>query len=221
MLDTQLERHTDHQYEYAAALPRYRDAGADSQGAVLARVLEEIDYGLLVLGTGAQILFANQTARLELGGERLVRRRMGRLVPCSASHGATIEAALANVRRGQRSQVTLGGKDGELVLSFVPLNAGAQFGARVANAALALVILGKRDAGETTTLQEYAQVHRLTGTEQALLPAIVRGLSVKAIANQRNVSVNTVRAHLCSIRAKTGARSLRMLMACLTGVAPA
>lgn len=220
MFDTQLERHTDHQYEYAAALPRHRDETGVSQSAVLSRVLEEIDYGLLVLGAGARILFANQPARLELGGERFVRRRLDRLVPCAASHGAKIEAALANVRRGRRSQVTLGATDGELVLSFAPLNASAQSGAHAANAALALVIFGKRDAVDTTTLQSYAQAHRLTGTEQALLPAIVRGLSVKAIANQRSISVNTVRAHLCSIRAKTGARSLRMLMACLSSVAP-
>jgi DNA-binding CsgD family transcriptional regulator len=218
MYDTQLESHANS--EDAATSPSHREVSAVLHNAVLAGVLDEIDYGLLVLGASAQILFANQPARLELGGERFVRRRQDRLVPSASSHAAKIDAALANARRGQRGLVTLSGTDGELVLSFVPLSLGAQPAVRIAETSLVLVIFGKRDACDTTTLQQYGRLHGLTGAEQALLPAIIRGLSIKAMANQRCVATNTVRAHLGSIREKTGTRSLRTLMVRLSSLPP-
>lgn len=199
----------------AASTAAHR-GGGDLQTAVLLGMLDEIDYGLMVLGAGARILLANQLARLELGGERFVRRRQDKLAASSARHGSKIETALGNIRRGQRSLVTLSGSDGELALSFVPLNSGA----RTADAPLALVILGKRDACEALTLQHYGQLHGLTGAEQALLPAILRGLSIEAIAQQQCVALSTVRTQLGSIREKTGVTSLRMLMARLTSLPP-
>ena len=199
----------------AASTAAYR-GGGDLQTAVLLGMLDEIDYGLMVLGAGAQILLANQLARLELGGARFVRRRQDKLAASAARHGSKIETALGNIRRGQRSLVTLSGSDGELALSFVPLNSGTP----AAEAPLALVVLGKRDACEALTLQHYGQLHGLTGAEQALLPAILRGLSVEAIAQQQCVALSTVRTQLGRIREKTGATSLRMLMARLTSLPP-
>jgi DNA-binding CsgD family transcriptional regulator len=218
MFDTQLERH-DNSAD-AGASPLHREVSAALRNAVLAGVLEEIDYGLLVVGAGAQILVANQPAWLELGSERFVRRRQDRFASSAASHGAKIQIALANARRGQRSLVTLSGSDGELALSFAPLNLDARSAVGIAETSLALVLFGKRDACDTTALQQYGRLHGLTGAERALLPAIIRGLSIKAMADQRCVATNTVRAHLRSIREKTGTRSLRTLMVRLTSLPP-
>lgn len=226
MYDAQFDIHTG--FDDAAAAPAgfgqraAAHAGhrvpAALQAALLVNMLDEIDYGLMVLGADAQILLANQLARLELGGERFVRRRQDRLVSSSTRHGPKIEAALASVRRGQRSLVTLSASDGELALSFVPLNAGAPPAAP--DAPYTLVMLGKRDACEALTLQHYGRLHGLTGAEQALLPAITRGMGVEAIAQQQCVAMSTVRTQLGSIREKTGAKSLRALMARLTSLPP-
>jgi DNA-binding CsgD family transcriptional regulator len=183
-------------------------------------MFDEIDYGLMVLGADAQILFANRAARLELGGEQFLRRRQDTLLPSAACHGAKIEAALEDARRDRRSLVTLSGADGELSLSFVPLHSSVQSAAQIPGAPLALLILGKRDACEALTLQQYGHLHGLSGAERALLPAIVRGSSVKIIAQQQCVAVNTVRTQLASIRDKTGAKSLRTLAARLTSLPP-
>jgi len=228
MYDAQLDSHSDFA-EAAAAPAGYRNAAAAIAGqrgsaalhaTLLLSMLDEIDYGLVVLGADARILLANDPARLELGGERFVRRRQDRLTPSSARHGAKLEAALANVRRGQRSLVTFSGADGELALSFVPLNSGLRSAAEIPEAPLALLIFGKRDACEALTLQQYGQLHGLTGAEQALLPAISRGLGVEAIAQQQCVALSTVRTQLGSIREKTGVTSLRMLMARLNNLPP-
>lgn len=219
MYDAQAGAYAD--AEDAAVLRSHRGgAGADLKSTVFAGVLDEIDYGLLILGTDAQILFANQLARQELGGEQFVRRRQDRLASSSARHDSKIEAALGNVRRGLRSLVTLGGADGVLALSFVPLNSTAQAEPPLASTPLALVIFGRRDACEALTLQQYGCLCGLTGAEQALLPAIIRGLSVDAIARQQHVSLSTVRTQLSSIREKTGVKSLRSLSARLTSLPP-
>jgi DNA-binding CsgD family transcriptional regulator len=204
----------------AAASPTGDRDALVLQTTVLVGMLDEIDYGLMVLGDDARIVLANQGARLELGGERFVRRRQDKLAASSPRHSSKIDAALANVWRGQRSLVTLDGSDGELALSFVPLNSSAQFAAPAPDTPFALVILGKRDACEALTLQQYGEIHGLSRAEQALLPAIIRGLSTKAIAQQQGVATNTVRVQLGSIREKTGAKSLRTLMARLTSLPP-
>ena len=228
MYDAQLDGHSAFE-EAAASRAGFGDAAAMPAGqraigaletALLVSVLDQVDYGLMVLGADAQILFANQLARLELGGERFVRWRQDRLAACTTRHGAKIEAALTNLRRGQRSLLTLSGTDGELALSFVPLKSAAQSAAQMPDAPLALVILGKREACEALTLQQYGRLHGLTPAEQGLLPAISRGLSAEAIAQQQCVAVTTVRTQLGSIREKTGASSLRTLMARLTTLPP-
>ena len=201
-------------------LPAEQPVAAALQAALMLSMLDEIDYGLLVLGPDARILLANHLARQELGGEQFVRRRQDKLASSSARHGAKLEAALGSARRGQRSLVMLTDTDGELALSFVPLNAGAPPAAQMPDAPSALVIFGKRDACEALTLHQYGKLYGLTGAEQALLPAIIRGLSVNAIAQRQCVSRNTVRTQLASIRGKTGVDTLRTLVARLASLPP-
>lgn len=228
MYDAQMDGHgsLDEAYASPAGLANALRAsaghgvGAGLQAGILVGLLDEIDYGLIVLGADARILFANQLARQELGGERFLRRRLGKLAASAARHGAKMDAALADIGRGRRSLVALSCSDGELALSFVPLNARAPSIESAPDAPFALVVLGKRDACEALTLQHYGQIHGLTGAEQALLPAIMRGLSVEAIAQQQRVALCTVRTQLGSIREKTGAASLRVLMARLTSLPP-
>ncbi len=226
MYDGQMGGHGSFEQAYASPAgfgsalrtPSAKGGSGNLHAGMLMGLLDEIDYGLIVVDTDAKILHANQLARQELGVERFLRRRQDRLAASAARHGSKLDAAFANVRRGQRSLVALSGSDGELALSFVPLNAGAPSAAP--DAPFALVVLGKRDACEALTLQHYGQIHGLTGAEQALLPAIMRGLSVDAIAQQQRVALCTVRTQLGSIREKTGATSLRVLMARLTSLPP-
>jgi len=128
MYDAQLDGHTGFGdasglpagFEEISAASAGRQGTAALQAALLVNMLDEIDYGLLVLGADARILLANQLARLELGGERFVRRRQDKLAPNSARDGAKIEGALAKVRRGLRCLVTFSAADAALALSFVP-----------------------------------------------------------------------------------------------------
>jgi DNA-binding NarL/FixJ family response regulator len=190
------------------------------QAAVLMAIVDAIDYGLVVLGADARILITNQSARMELGRERFVKAQQDKLALSSVRHAPKLDAALGCIRRGQRSFIALKDADDELALSFVPLNSNARSDAHLPDAPLCLVIFGKQNACEPLTLQQYGRLHGLTGAEQALMPAIIRGLSATAIAQQQRVAVGTVRSQLGSIREKTGTRSLRALMARLTSLPP-
>ena len=227
MYDAQFNNYADNVVEQASPSVHREASVAPASHAtnralhaeLLVSMLDEIDYGLVVLDADGQILLANHPARLELGAERHVRQRGDRLAASAARYNAKIELALDEVGQGRRSLVTLSDREGELALSFVPLNASAYPVMRKSEA-LALVVFGKRTGCEALTLQQYGRLHGLTGAEQALLPAIIRGLSVDAIAREQCVAVSTVRTQLGSIRGKTGVDSLRTLMARLNNLPP-
>lgn len=204
----------------SAGFPAHRRGEAGLQAILLVSMLDEIDYGMAVVGADGRILLANELAQLEFGANRFVRRRQDRFTPSLAQHAAQMDIALENARRGQRSLLVLGDDDEHLALSIVPLASCGQSVAQLPDTPLALVIFGRRDACQALTLLHFGRLHGLTGAEQALLPAIIRGLSVEAIARQQYVSVTTVRTQLGSIRAKTGVKSLRALAARLASLPP-
>ncbi len=186
--------------------------------ALLLGLLEEIDYGMLVLDANARVLHMNQLARLELLTGKtvcLVDERLTAHLPPDQAH---IERALADSARGMRSLLPLGRNTGEVTISFIPVCAEADSFGR--SGGLTLAMLGKRESCEPLTLQQFGRHCRLTQCEQALLPAIMRGLSADDIAAQLQTSVHTVRSHLGHIRAKTRVTSMRQLATVLTRLPP-
>ena len=192
---------------------------------LLASMLDEIDYGLVVLAQDATILLANQLARDELAREKWVRQTGKRLDGCECdSYGggdaALIEHALQDALRGRRSLISLGGRTHSLALSFVPIQVPCDPALPYSKCPAALVVFGKQAVCEKLTLRMFGDIHGLSGAENQLLPAISCGLSAHAIAQQQHVAVSTVRSQLHSIRAKTGVKSVRTLMARLITLPP-
>lgn len=185
-------------------------------------VLDEIDYGLLVLNQAAVILYANQLAQQELDDADFVTLQHGKLVTSSAANANAdaLSAAVSASGRGQRALIKMTSGEAELALSVIPLPHGEQACAPAAAGHCVLIILGKREAFDTNSLRHYGRLHRLTPSEQALLPQIYRGLSIDDMAQEHQISANTIRAHLKSIRLKTGVKSLRVLMARLAALPP-
>lgn len=187
---------------------------------LLASMLDAIDYGLMVLGRDATILLANQLACDEIGREKWVRQTGERIDGCDTRSATLIGRALREAQRARRSLISLGHAEDTLALSFVPLRVpGVQPGRHAVRPAV-LVVFGKRAVCETLTLRMYGDLHGLSGAETQLLPGISRGLSAEEIAGQHHVAVSTVRSQLGSIRAKTGVKSMRSLVACLVTLPP-
>lgn len=175
--------------------------------AALMRMLDEIDYALVLVAADGSLRYANQLGLHELtsGGalllaHGLVRTRL-------AGEQAPLQAAIGDAVRGRRRMLALVVGDAAMPVSVVPVAADDD-----GSPALALLVFGKRPAGETLTLDFYARSHRLTAAETQVLKGLCAGLPPKEVARRGEVAISTVRSHICSIRQKTQTASIRALV---------
>lgn len=187
---------------------------ATSQNARwMALMLDEIDYGMVLVAETGQVLHVNHAARAELDGShplvlhgREVRaRRPQDVVP--------LAEALQAAQRGLRRLVTLGERKQPVPVAVVPLGVLNGGGAPSSAAPQAtLLMLGKRSVCEQLSVQWFARSHALTPAETRVLEALCQGLDPREVAERNGVGLATVRTQIGSIRSKTGAESIRDLV---------
>lgn len=175
----------------------------------LAMMLDEIDYGMLLLDGDSAVLHANHAARCELDADHALQLLGGELRVASTRDLLPLRDALHGAHhRGLRSLVSLGEGERRVGVAVVPL-------ARAANDAtpyLALLVLGKRQVCGALAAQWFARNHGLTPAETRVLAGLCEGRPPGAIAAAQGVALSTVRSQIGSIRAKTGAPSIRALV---------
>jgi DNA-binding CsgD family transcriptional regulator len=173
----------------------------------LAAALDELDYGIVLVFDGMNVVHINDAAHVELdelhplqllGNE--LRARLARDV--APLH----EAVTAAATRGMRRLLTLGEASHQTSVSVVPLEA-ADDGPRAV-----LIVLGKRAMCELLSVQGFARIHGLTGAEVRVLRELCNGIPPAQIAALLGVAISTVRSQIGSMRAKTGAQSIRALV---------
>ena len=190
---------------YAGAERRQRSRDA---GPWMMRMLDEIDYGMLLVTPDAQVSYLNHAARLELDGQHPLQLMGSTLRAHRALDVAPLYDALAAAQRGLRKLVTLGEGTQRVCVSVVPLPAaGGGVDARVT-----LLVLGKRQVCEQLSVQGYARSVGLTPAETRVLEQLCAGARPGQVAINAGVAVSTIRTQIGSIRAKTGAGSIRELV---------
>ena len=181
---------------------------AASQGSRwLALMLDEIDYGMLLLADGGQVMHVNHAARAELDDEHPLQLQGRELRARLAQELMPLQDALNAARRGLRRLVTLGESDQPFTMAVVPLGAMAG-GAQQAT----LLLLGKKKVCESLSVQWFARSHALTPTETRVLEGLCHGLDPREVAESHGVGLATVRTQIGSIRAKTSTESIRDLV---------
>jgi DNA-binding CsgD family transcriptional regulator len=182
--------------------------------AMLGPLLDEIDYGLMLLDAeGVRVLVANRAARLECAAGRALRLDGERLLAAHPGDAAPLAIAVLDAARGRRSLIALGGDEEPLTLAAVPV---ALTGTRHS----ALLIIGRRQLCETLSVDMFARRHGLTSAESHVLRALCDGLAPAGIAAQSGVSVSTVRTQVAAIRSKTAAGSIRELVRRVAALPP-
>jgi DNA-binding CsgD family transcriptional regulator len=189
---------------------------------LLARVLDEVDYGIALVGTGAELLYANHRAHELLRSDGALRCTAERLCVRDPRDSATFGQALADATgKGLRRLVVLGrsgqtddsGDSGpahsHLLAALVPVHSG-----------IAAVLLGRSRVCEELSMQCYARSHALTAAESRVLAALGRGVTPTRYAREQGVKLSTVRTQLGAIRQKTGAASLVELMRVVAALPP-
>ena len=188
---------------------------AASNDALLSRLLDEIDYGLILLEVGdARLLFANRAARVECADGRTLRLTGNRVLAARSSDMAGLALALLDAARGKRTLLDLGADEARLTLAVIPMALGS------AGRHGALLIVGRRQLCETLSVEMFARRHGLTGAEVNVLQALCTGLPPAEIAAQFGVKLATVRTQVAAIRSKTDAPSIRELVRQVAALPP-
>ena len=175
------------------------------QPGMLARVLDEIDHGLLLLDLTGRILHANFPARRELASARALRSGDGMLSAGNPASQAKIRQALKDAERDCRSIVELDPGDDALSLAFIPL--AAVHGSGTVDTVL--VMCSRRAGCESLTMQMFARARHLTRAEQNVLARLCAGHGAEEIACLEGIRMSTVRTHIKNVRQKTGSNSIR------------
>lgn len=177
----------------------------------LLHMLDEIDYGMLLVSADAQVTYINHAARHELDGQHPLQM-LGRTLRAHRPQDvAPLYDALAAAQRGLRRLVTLGDGAHRVSISVVPLrpNWGP---APETGGGGTLLVLGKREVCAQLSVQGFARSVALTPTETRVLELLCAGVRPTEVASRHGVAVSTVRTQIGSIRAKTGAGSIRELV---------
>lgn len=198
----------------SAAGPEGAYAGPERRGAAPAPVqrwlgllIDEIDYGMVLLTDDAQVVHMNHLARVELESGHPLELRGRSLHAKRPQDGTAFTHALSGATaRGRRCLLKLGDGSKHAMVSVVPL--GHQGHGQPAIA----LIFGKRQVCEPLSVEAFARTHRLTTAETKVLTALCNGVRVSEVARMNGVETSTVRSQVSSIRAKTGAESIAALV---------
>lgn len=189
---------------WADAEPIDEPTALDPAYALCLAVMNQLDFGLAVVGADAEVMLMNRAAERACAAGTFVALEHGRLRPRSSYPLlAAVEKALAGLRHMVPMVV-----DGEaLPLMVVPLVAeGARGGP------LALVVFGRQRLADPIVTEMYARSRRLTGAEAAILRELGDGCSPKQCSARAGVRMSTVRTHLSSAREKLGVDSIDALL---------
>jgi DNA-binding CsgD family transcriptional regulator len=182
-------------------------AEAPSLSQWLAAMLNEIDYGMLLIGNNFLVLHANHVAREDLDAQHPLRLDGSELRARLARDVAPLnEAVVGACQHGRRRLVALGEGPQRVSIAVVPLPSVGT------GPTGALVMLGKRQVCQALSVEAFARCHKLTPAETVVLKALCSGARPSEIALQHGVALSTVRTQVSSIRAKTDAQTIGSLV---------
>ncbi|HET7868260.1 MAG TPA: helix-turn-helix transcriptional regulator [Burkholderiaceae bacterium] len=193
-----------------------RRANASHESRCLSQMLDEIDYGMLLVEANGRLLHANHAARVDIEFDHPLVIVEGALRARCEREASILRSALASTADCRlRSFLSLGQGPQRITMSLIPLSIS---GTTPVHAAL--VVLRRRGICEALSVQLFARCHQLTLAESQVLRYLCAGAQPGEIALRQGVAISTVRTQLSSIRAKTGAASLRELVCHVSTLPP-
>lgn len=186
---------------FAAASP----AAPAVQAPMLARLLDALGHGALLLSPRGRVFHATAAARQALRPGGVLATAGGILRAGAETDQAALDAALQRAEAGRRSLVFAGpAGPGRLALLVMPLGDDAP--------GLVAALLSRTAVCDGPTLCLFARAHGLTGAEEQVLGLLCEGLSTPEAARRLGVAVSTVRTHVRSLCVRTGTSGGRALV---------
>lgn len=184
------------------------------RSGALMRILDLLDYGVMVADVFGRVRFANRAALRDCAAHPSLRLLGGEVHARRDDEERTLRKALAAARAGRRTLLTFRTGDALISLAVVPLDD------LTPGSDDALLVLGRRQACEPLSVELFAREHRLTVAETTVLRRLSSGLPPGEIAQEAGVALSTVRTHISSIRSKIGTRSVAELVRLVTALPP-
>ena len=180
----------------------------DLQPGFVLRLLDEIDYGLVLVNAQGRIQHANHLARHELATGRLLFSAQGGTVAgCTAALTDQLMAAIHGAVQGRRRLLYLTHGEHNMPVAVIPLAHALE-----GPSTTVMLVMARQRVGDNLALQMFAREHCLTPTEESVLRALCDGRDVDEIATQHGVAESTVRTQVRSLRDKTGSNGIRQLV---------
>ena len=195
----------------AAAQPWAGNAGeARPLSTLLAKALDEVDFGIVLVAEDGEVLHLNHRARHALYAEQGLQVLGNRLHTSDPRSLARLQHALHDAaRRGLRRLLALGHGDNRQLAALVPVQTG-----------VAALLMGRTSVCEDLSIQCFARTHELTSAETRVLAALGRGVAPAEIAREQGVKISTVRTQISAIRQKTGVGTITALVRLVAGLPP-
>jgi DNA-binding CsgD family transcriptional regulator len=181
----------------------------------LLRVLDEVDYGMLIIDAQGTILHANHLARHELASARMLMSYGNTLLGSNAEFTAQLQMAMDGAFRGQRRLTLLNKGARELAMTFTPLSHPLE-----ADQPTVLVMLSRQSTCDNLAVRMFARTIGLSPSEEAVLMGLCRGLEIPEIAAEHGVASSTIRSQIKTLREKAGSPSIRRLLQRINSLPP-
>ena len=175
---------------------------------LLAAVLDEVDYGLMLVANGGRVIHANHFARQILDGGHLLEIRAGKLRALTPQ-GQTrlLDAVVAAQHKDTRSMLNLGTEGAAAVgLSVVPLPISVNTQSHTERPVL--ITLQRSQLVEALSVGAFARTHNLSRREEEVLGCLCAGMKPTAIAKQLQISEGTIRTHVHNLKVKAHCHSM-------------
>lgn len=187
----------------------------------LGRMLDEIDYGMILLDAKGCIWHVNHLARAEIGAGQVLHVEDGQLCTRAPGKNADLQQAIRRAGQGARSMIVLRSStqpdQPACELALVPMGHPLE---ALGSALPVLAITSRQTLCEPISIQFFAQAHGLTTAEKNVLMALSQGLEVEEIAQKRGISEATVRTQVKQLRVKTQCGSIREILTKLSKLPP-
>jgi DNA-binding CsgD family transcriptional regulator len=182
----------------------------------LAATLDALTTAVLVLGADGRLVHSNAAGRAALAGEALLLSRAGIVEPWDRTVSPAFRAMLSAEAGGTVTLAKRGG--GSAVVSALPLNSGRRRIAAQGQTRVALFLQDNPCGPHAIEL--LGRAYGLTGAELRVLLGLAEDATPADIAKRYGIAPSTVRTHLKSLFAKTGAKRQKDLVKLLMSTPP-
>lgn len=195
--------HLRHAYRVRHALQQ-----AQQTCMILSETLHAMSVPVLVLDGSARVHFANLAAEKLLAAGDGLRLRNGHVTAASRGQDSLLAEALARAARARHEDAPLPPLEcalnrprsqRPLILTMAPISTGVMAG----ETPLVAVLVDTGPSAQPP-LERLRTALRLSSAETALLQGLTEGKTLSEIAEQRQVSINTLRVQLHRLFQKTG-----------------